>query len=412
MNSGYKMNMQLHKHIRLALFYFLLAALLGAALRLFVQIDFPAEYRFLVHTHSHIALLGWVYVALTTLLYKFYLAPAGVSKPYRRIFIFTQITLVGMLLTFPIQGYALFSIIFSTLFLIASYFFAGLFLKSALPEMRQRFSFKLSKWAVIYMVLSSIGPWTLGAIMNTLGSTSIWYKLSVYFYLHFQYNGWFVLALLGILFFFLEENGFELEQYKHQLWLRLFNSSVLLTFFLSTLFAEPHYAFYLLGGLGALLQTLILVLLFFWLLPRWHEFKSHLKKGVGTMLLMAGILLGIKSDLQLLSAIPYFARLAFQNIDFVIAYLHLVFLGAVTLALFAVLVQAGLLKLSQKLYWMYLIAFLLTEALIIYKGFCIWQRIPLFENYYLILSIGSLLFPVVLLMVLFNNSFQKNINSP
>ena len=404
------MKLSLHKHIRLALFYFLLAALFGASLRLFIQIDIPAEYRFLVHTHSHIALLGWVYVALTTLLYKFYLAPAGVSKPYRHIFIFTQITLAGMLLTFPFQGYAFFSIIFSSLFLFASYFFSGLFLKKTLPEMRHRFSFKLSKWAVIYMVVSSIGPWTLGAIMNTLGSTSVWYKLSVYFYLHFQYNGRFILALQGILFYFLEENGYELEQHKHRLWLRLFNSSVLLTFFLSTLFAEPHFLFYLLGGLGALVQTLILVLVFLWLLPLWKDFKSHLKKGVGGMLLMSGMLLGIKSDLQLLSAIPYFAELAFYNLDFVIAYLHLVFLGVVSIALFAFLVQSGLLSLSRKLYLTYLIAFMLTETLIIYKGICIWQRIPLFENYYLILSIGSVLFPLALLMVLLNNTFQKNKN--
>jgi len=399
--------LSLHKHIRFALFYFFLAALLGAVLRLFVQIDIPAAYRFLVHAHSHIALLGWVYVALTTLIYKFYLAPAGVSKPYRRIFIFTQITLAGMLLTFPFQGYALFSIIFSTLFLFASYFFAGLFFKNAVPQMRHRFSFKLSKWAVIYMVVSSMGPWTLGAIMNTLGSTSVWYKLSVYFYLHFQYNGWFILALLGILFYFMEENGFELEQNKHRLWLGLFNSSILLTFFLSTLFSEPHFVFYILGGLGALLQTLILVVLFLWLLPRWKAFKPHLKKGVGSMLLMAGIVLGIKSDLQLLSALPYFAELAFYNLDFVIGYLHLVFLGVVSIALFAFLVQAGLLTLSRKLYLTYLIAFLLTEALIIYKGICIWQRIPLIENYYLFLSFGSVLFPLVLFMVLLSNTFQN-----
>lgn len=401
------MKLSLHKHIQLALFYFLLAAMLGAALRLFVIVDIPAEYRFLVHTHSHIALLGWVYVAITSLLYKFYLSPAGVSKTYHRIFIFTQITLAGMLVTFPFQGYALFSIIFSTLFLFASYFFAGMFFKKALPEMRHRFSFQLSKWAVIYMVVSSIGPWTLGVIMNTLGNTSVWYKLSIYFYLHFQYNGWFFLTLLGILFYFLEENGFELEQHKQRLWLALFNSSVILTFFLSTLFTEPHFVFYLLGGLGALLQTLILVLLFFWLLPRWKGFKPHLKKGVSAMLMMAGILLGIKSDLQLLSAIPYFARLAFQNLDFVIGYLHLVFLGVVSIGIFAFLVQAGLLMLSRKLYWLYLTAFLITEALIIYKGISMWFRWALFENYYLILSIGSLLFPLALFMILLNNNFQN-----
>lgn len=404
------MKFSLQKHTRLSLFYFFLAALLGAGLRLFVIVDFPVEYRYIVHTHSHIALLGWVYVALTTLLFKLYLAQAGVSNTYRKIFIFTQVTLAGMLLTFPFQGYALFSIIFSTLFLVASYFFAGLFLKKVAPELRRRFSFKLIKWSVIYLVLSSIGPWFLGIIMNTLGSTSVWYKMSIYFYLHFQYNGWFILALLGILFYFLEEIGFETQQHTQRLWLYLFNSSVLLTFFLSTLFTEPRPVFYILGGLGALLQTLVLVLVVLRLLPVWNTFRTQLKKGVGAMLLTAGFLLAVKSDLQLLSSLPFFARLAFQNIDFVIAYLHFVFLGVVSIALFAFLVQTGLLKLSRKWYLLYLMAFLLTESLIVYKGLSIWLKWPLFENYYLILSLGSLLFPLTLFIVLFKNSVSKSLS--
>lgn len=404
------MKLSLQKHTRLSLFYFFLAALLGAGLRLFVIVDFPVEYRYIVHTHSHIALLGWVYVALTTLLFKLYLAQAGVANTYQKIFIFTQVTLAGMLLTFPFQGYALFSIIFSTLFLVASYFFAGLFLKKVAPELRRRFSFKLIKWSVIYLVLSSIGPWFLGIIMNTLGSTSVWYKMSIYFYLHFQYNGWFILALLGILFYFLEEIGFETQQHTQRLWLYLFNSSVLLTFFLSTLFTEPRPVFYILGGLGALLQTLVLVLVVLRLLPVWNTFRTQLKKGVGAMLLTAGILLAVKSDLQLLSSIPFFARLAFQNIDFVIAYLHFVFLGVVSIALFAFLVQTGLLKLSRKWYLLYLMAFLLTESLIVYKGLSIWLKWPLFENYYLILSLVSLLFPLTLFIVLFKNSVSKSLS--
>lgn len=404
MNFGSNMNLQ--HHIRVALLYFLIAALLGTTLRLFVQIDIPAQYRFLVHTHSHIALLGWVYVALTTLLYKLYLAPAGVTKAYQRIFIFTQITLAGMLLSFPVQGYALFSILFSTLFIVASYFFAALFLKKAAPEMGNRLSFKLCKWAVIYMVISSLGPWALGAIMNTLGSTSVWYKMSIYYYLHFQYNGWFILALMGVLCYFMEEKGFEPEQSKHRLWLRLFNGSVVLTFFLSTLFTKPHWILYALGGVGAILQTWILLLFFFWVLPLWKNFRSHLKSGVAAMLLSAGLLLGIKNDLQLLSAIPYFAQIAFSNLDCVIGYLHLVFLGVVSIGLFAFLIQSGLMSLSRKQYAGYLTAFVLTETLIFYKGTAIWLRSPLFENYYLILSIGSLIFPAVLLWILFGNLFQ------
>jgi hypothetical protein len=397
--------LSLHKHIRLSLFYFFLAALLGAILRLFAVADIPATYGFLVHTHSHIALLGWVYIGLTTLLYKLFLETANVAVGYRRIFWFTQITLVGMLLSFPFQGYGLFSILFSTLFLIASYLFAWLFLKKTPHELRSRLSFKLAHWAVLYMVLSSMGPWALGAIMNTLGSTSVWYKISIYFYLHFQYNAWFILALLAVLFYFLEQSDITMQISKHRQFIRLINSSVLLTFFLSTLFTEPHWTFYVLGGLGAIVQTIIFIWLFVWLYPRWNTFSKNLLPGVGALLIWAGILLAIKSDMQLLSALPYFAMLAYYTPDFVIGYLHLVFLGVVSIALLAFLKQTGLLKLSRKAILLYLIVFVFTELIIFYKGFSLWLDLPLFENYYLILSIGSSLFPLALFIIILNSFF-------
>ena len=70
----------LKTHTKLALGYFVLAALLGCVLRFFKVLEIPITYKFIVHTHSHIALLGWVYLALTTLLYKLYLSNAKVHK--------------------------------------------------------------------------------------------------------------------------------------------------------------------------------------------------------------------------------------------------------------------------------------------------------------------------------------------
>ncbi|NNE78366.1 MAG: hypothetical protein HKN31_14990, partial [Pricia sp.] len=121
--------LNLRTHTTIALGYFILAACLGVLLRSFIFLEIPINYKYIVHTHSHIALLGWVYVALTTLLYKLYIRTPSADKTYWKIFWFTQLTLVGMLLTFPFQGYALFSIFFSTLFLFASYWFFWFFAK-------------------------------------------------------------------------------------------------------------------------------------------------------------------------------------------------------------------------------------------------------------------------------------------
>lgn len=111
----------LKKHTLIALGYFLLAALLGVFLRFFFVTSIPANFRYVVHAHSHIALLGWVYLGLSALIYKMYFSEAKKGKTYKRIFWFTQITLLGMLFTFPFTGYAALSITFSTLFLFARF---------------------------------------------------------------------------------------------------------------------------------------------------------------------------------------------------------------------------------------------------------------------------------------------------
>ena len=100
-----------------ALTYFLVASSLGIVLRLFPTISMNANYKFIVHTHSHIALLGWVYIGLTTLIFKLFIKSEA-KKKYSKIFVITQITILGMLFSFPITGYALFSIIFSKYYTI------------------------------------------------------------------------------------------------------------------------------------------------------------------------------------------------------------------------------------------------------------------------------------------------------
>ena len=120
--------LSIKKQVLVSLFYFLIAASLGILLRLFPVTNINATYKYIVHTHSHIALLGWVYVSLTSLIYYLCIDKQA-QKKYIILFWCTQITILGMLVSFPITGYALFSIIFSSLFLICSYWFFAFFQK-------------------------------------------------------------------------------------------------------------------------------------------------------------------------------------------------------------------------------------------------------------------------------------------
>ena len=385
---------------------------MGLLLRFFFVTPIPLNYKFILHAHSHTALLGWVYLGLTTLIYKLFLFEAQKPKRYKRIFYFTNFCILGMLVTFPIQGYALFSIIFSTLFLFASYWFSWFAIKHIPKHFKDRFSWKLIKTSLLYLVLSSIGPWAIGGVMATLGPESIWYKTSIYFYLHFQYNGWFILALLGMLFYIFEEKGIQFNSEKLNSFFLLLNFGVLFTVFLSVLWFVPPIVFYMFGFLGAVAQLLAFYELYFLLKEHFPVLKKSFSSRASFLLKIAGGLMVIKILMQLFSAFPYIANLAFQLKDFVIGYLHLVFLGIVITTLLGFLNYFKLIRLPKYFLILYSLAFATTEILIFYKAFAFWLKLPFFSSYYVVLAIFSVAFPIAVGILLFKNiDFQKSKNS-
>ncbi|NKI27045.1 hypothetical protein HCG49_10770 [Arenibacter sp. 6A1] len=404
MGSTYTINTKLH--LKIALTYFLLAALLGVLLRSFVVVPFPVNYRFIVHTHSHIALLGWVYVAFTSVLYHFFLKEQGRHKQYRFIFWFTQCTLLGMLASFPWQGYAVFSIIFSTLFLFASYWFTYFFIRSIPIAFKRTYSYRCIHIALWFLVLSSAGPWALGGIMTILGPESIWYRLAIYFYLHFQYNGWMLFALLGLLFYMLEQVQISIPLQRFRLFFWSMSIGTILSSFLSTLWTSPSVSFYVLGGIGASLQLIgfgTLLSIWYKNKPRLHGVLSEFQRGIMVVLTL---LLGVKLSLQWLTAIPYFANLAVSIIDFTIGYLHWTFLGVITVGILFFIHFFRLIDITRRGYILYLLGFIATELLIFYKGLVIWQKWSLFDGYMEILAGFSFLIPLSLFLILWKNRRQ------
>src|SRR5690606_617399 len=192
----------------------------------------------------------------------------------------------------------------STLFLFASYWFAWFTLKFVPANFKDRFSWRLVKTAIYYLVFSSIGPWAIGGVMATLGPTSIWYKTSIYFYLHFQYNAWFILALLGILFYFLEEKGIQFNPQKMKSFLFLFNFGAIFTFFLSALWFEPPMIIYVLGGIGAVVQILAFHDIYWIFKEHFPLIKSKFDRTSRIFFKIAFVLMAAKLLMQLFSAHP------------------------------------------------------------------------------------------------------------
>jgi hypothetical protein len=104
------------KLVVICLINFFIAAMMGLALRYSFISSINLNYRYLTHAHSHLAMLGWVYLMLFVLIVHYFVPE---KKPvYNRLFWLTEFSVVGMMVSFPFQGYAVISITFSTLHIL------------------------------------------------------------------------------------------------------------------------------------------------------------------------------------------------------------------------------------------------------------------------------------------------------
>src|SRR5688572_3400607 len=101
---------------------------MGLLLRM--QLALPIHgitFSFLLHGHSHVMFLGWVFnVFLIAYVTEF---TEGDQKTFKLIFWILQALVAGMLISFPLQGYGLVSIILSTLHTLLVFVFIAVFFK-------------------------------------------------------------------------------------------------------------------------------------------------------------------------------------------------------------------------------------------------------------------------------------------
>jgi hypothetical protein len=209
---------------------------------------------------------------------------------------------------------------------------------------------------LFYASLSAIGPFATGPLIAMGKSGSPLYFDAIYFYLHFQYNGFFTFMVLGLLYQLMEQRGKPAHGLK-TFW--LLNSACLPTYALSVLWSEPSVAFNLVGAVGGLLQVAGVV----YLLIDWVAAKTLKKSLLLTMALSAFVL---KNILQLFSALPAVALLAYHSRNFVIAYLHLVLLGFISLFVFSQVIKRN--RLGRYGIAIFLFSFFTTEILLVFSA--------------------------------------------
>lgn len=373
--------------------FLIVAMCIGTLLRFsFISIAFEFDYKYVLHTHSHIILLGWVFNAICALIYHYY--KSDLNPTYSLVlFVLFQVTIVGMLLSFPVQGYALYSIIFSTSHIFVSYFFIGHVLaklktKSSIAE-------RFIKLSFFYFIISTFGPFALGYIQSRGMTDSPLYNLSIYYYLHFLYNGFFILALIGLVLKSINPSVLAKHQKDALRSYYFIGYSVFPAYALSAFCAYRLDWIYGLGILSGITQLIGFFFLVKFFLGVYRSDSSWLKPEIKLFLLPALIGLGIKSILQLFSAFPFLSDVICNNHNLIIAYLHLIFIGILTLALIGLLKINELISINKTLdkvgLGLVLFGFLFSEIVLVYPSLSMWFGLPLLLNYYYLLFAFSCL---------------------
>jgi hypothetical protein len=374
----------------------LIVALLGTLMRYKIGFVFPFfNQKYLQESHSHFAFIGWISHTLYTLITHFIKSKItdGYFKNYRLLLIANLICAYGMLLSFMFQGYSVLSIILSSGTIIIACFFAYFFIKDLNQLTEKHPSIPWFKAALWFNILSSIGTFYLVQMLATRNFDEHWYLASIYFFLHFQYNGFFIFTCMGLVYSQIQT---VLPTFKpDNLIFKLFFISFIPAYFLSVLWAKIPVWLYGIVVIAAFMQ-----------LYAWIKFliqvknslasKTNLTKFSEYLFLFVAAAFSIKLLLQLGSTIPVVSNLAFGFRPIVIAYLHLVLLAVISVFLMAYTYSFQLInttKLTMIGLTLFAIGVFLNELVLAVQGIASFSYIP-------IPMVNETLFFVSLLLIL------------
>jgi hypothetical protein len=324
--------------ISLCLINLCIVAFLGFSLRSKILFSIPAvDYRNFLSAHSHFAFGGWAGLTLMTLLI-FDLLPAEVSqkKIYQWILGGIEISSLGMALIFPFYGYNVFSISFSTLYIIVSFVFAPVFIKDIARSVTDRNVRLLSISAIASLIVSTIGPLGLAYILISKSGNSILYRDSIYTFLHFQYNGFFTLSVFALFLNYFSKKTIAPDKRSRPFAVSLC-LSVLPALALSLLW-HNHVWLYMVAGIGGVFILLSLVHFFRLLgeIPKTVLFKTQLAR---TLWLFSVFSFGLKMLLNAGTLFPQLGQAVYGDRPVIIGFLHLVFLGFLSFFILSTLVE-------------------------------------------------------------------------
>lgn len=343
-------------------------------------------YSNILHGHSHLAILGWAFLGVFIILLSL-LWPAITNKQHAVILTATIfIVSIIMFIAFLMQGYGLFSIIMSTVHIFVEYW-AILFIYKQLKTANgfPRIGSLFIKGALITLFISSIGPFTLAYVAaNKLQDTAL-FDMAIYFYLHFQYNGWLFLCLVGTFLCILHHKGIKIHHPFIKISYWLYFISLFPWYFSSILWADLGVYSNVLAVIGNVSQWGAVLLLLLGIKSIWLSIRKETSKFIAICLIIIFILLLLKSTMELGLIIPSLGELVYKTRSIIIGYLHFTLLGLISGFILTQYLMIHMIDSAKKSvqigFTIFFTGFLLNEALLFLTGLLSWLNIPALPFY-------------------------------
>lgn len=378
-----------------------MASIMGLLMRFTYLFSLKSiNYIYLLHAHSHVAMLGWVYMMIYVLIVHFYIPKDKSNKPiYHQLFWITEFTILGMMVSFPIQGYALFSIVFSTLHILFSYVFCWLVWRDC--SKYKGAAEKLLMASILFMVFSTFGVWCLGPTINMLGKQSVFYQIAIQFFLHFQFNGWFLFAVLAL---FLKQFKNKIEAKKFKIFLVFLILATLFTIAFPISWFVKNQILKWINTVGIVSQLVYFIYFYKMLQSQIHQFWANLDSITKRTYNLTLLSLVLKIIIQLAVLFPNLGEASHQIRNWVIGFIHLTTLGIITGFLFGILLQNNLLP--RKAYLLktgvnyFFLGYVITEIFLFLQGIFYYSGKGLLLGYYEAIFGASIFIVVGLLLIL------------
>ena len=318
--------------LKICVFNFFVVSVIGVMMRYNMAFSLPGfNHKFMQESHSHFAFYGWVSAGIFLFVTK-YLSenfPKINLAKYQYLMISNQIGSYGMLFTFLYGGYFWLSIVFSSIALFTGFaYFIFLLIDT---KSNKNPEIMWLKSGAFFATFSAIGIFGLAYFSSKKEEFDVLFRASTYFYLHYQYNGFFIFSCIGLLLISLIKLRIEIEEKLNKTIFYLLFFGCFLGYGLSILWIEMNPIFYGFFILISIVQ-LFGAILFLNCIRKTDLFNNQ--NFIQKLLISVfGFAFILKFLLQGLSAIPALGVFAFININIVIAYLHLVLLMGISLFL-------------------------------------------------------------------------------